>query len=383
MPEQPDATQHRPSGLRKYRNQIIIGIIMVLGIYIALLLLLDSTGQMSGGVIAQIQQFPLWLVMPLIICQLFVILFRFIEWQYYLGVIGARDKISLLDSLIIFTAGFTMVVSPGKAAEVLKAVFLKAKTGVPIARSAPVVIAERVVDGLAVIVIMLITLLVAGDQLGLGEYDAVSRTIIFSSAALLAFGLIVVQIQPLAYLTLNMVARVPLVNKLHTPLVEFYESSREIFKLRHVIPMTFIGVFIYGWSALGFFIVLMGFGLPPTAGLFIQVAFIVGVSSAVGALSFVPNGAGVTEISNTGMLLAVIAPTYAIITPPVAAAAALIQSFFHKWFRVLIGLLVIVIFRNRLFSEDIETILAEIETEKHSEAGKRDETGQATRLERA
>ncbi|MEO1164543.1 MAG: hypothetical protein AAFV98_12205, partial [Chloroflexota bacterium] len=111
--------------MRKYQNQILLGIIGALAIYIGLLLFADSQGRLeTDGIIEQIQSFPLWLIVPLIFCQLMVIAFRFLEWHYYLGVIEARHRISVANSLIIFVASFTMVVSPGKAAELLKSVLL-------------------------------------------------------------------------------------------------------------------------------------------------------------------------------------------------------------------------------------------------------------------
>lgn len=353
---------------RKYRNQIFLGIIVVLAIYVLMLLFLDNQGELSSseGVLEAISQFPPVLLFPIILSQAFLILFRFIEWHYYIRVIGAKGKISLLDSAIIQLAGFIMVVSPGKAAEALKSVFLKAKTGIPIARSVPVVMAERIVDGLAVIFILLITLVISGDSLNLGEYDAWSKAIIYSSALALGTGLIVVQIVPLAYFCLNLLKRLPLMNRLHNPLVEFYESSREIFHLRHVIPMLFVGLGVYVNGAIGFFIILAGLGFDLTWQLFIQATFILGVTSAVAALSFVPNGAGVSEASTTVMLVAIVGTTNPEMTLPLATAAAIIQGFFYKWFRVLVGLAVAIIFRNRLFDEKLEGALFEYEQESIS-----------------
>lgn len=361
--------------MRKYRNQILFGILITLAIYIALLLLADNQGQLeTEGILEQIQSFPLYLIPVLILAQTLVILFRFVEWHYYLGVINARHRISLQDSLIIFVATFIMVVSPGKAGELLKSVMLKIRTtkskdgviieeGAPIASSAPIVIAERVVDGIAVIILMTVTLFLAGDNLNLGtyqgiDYDVLSRTLIYSSSAIILAGLIVIQIQPLAYFCLRLLGYIPFINKLQQPLTNFYESSREIFALKHVIPMSLVGLCVYISSTAGFITVLYGFGLEITWQLILQGLFIVGVASALGALSFVPNGAGVTEISNTGMLLALVAPIQPIVTFPVAAAVAFIQGFFHKWFRVLVGLAVAFIFRNRLFGDDLETELA-------------------------
>lgn len=353
--------------LRKYRNQLLIGLLLIFVIYAGLLLFADGQGYFeTEGLLEALRNFAWWLVVPTILLQMMVIFFRFVEWHYYLGVVDARDKISLSDSLIIFVSVFTMVLSPGKAAELLKVVFLKAKTGIALTRSAPIPIAERVVDGLAVVVIMTLTLLFAGNQLNLGtyggvDYNLLSRTVVFSSAFLLLGGLVVIQIEPLARLCLTILKHIPFLGRLYQPLTDFYESSREIFSLRHVIPMTMVGLGVYIPSIIGFVVILYGLGLEVTWQLVLQAAFILGATSAIGAFSFVPNGAGVTELTATGMLLALVAPLQPELTPTVAVAAALLQSFFHKWFRVFLGLGVGIVFRNRLFSEDLENIFAEAE----------------------
>ncbi len=353
--------------MRKYRRQLITGAAIVLAMYIIMLIVFDTTGQFQDGdgMVEALRTFPLWLVPILCLTQISAGFFRFLEWHYYLGVIDARDKISLKDSAIIFVSAFTMVVSPGKVAEVLKSVFLKMKTGVTIARSAPIVVAERVVDGLAVIVTLTLTLLIAGDNLELGDYRDLSRGIIFTSALLLGGGLVVVQIQPLAYFVLDrIIANIPLINRLHNPLTEFYESSREIFLLKHVIPTTIMGMGVYMSSTVGFLLIMLGFGLPFSVDLFMQVAFIVGVSSAVGALSFVPNGAGVTEITNFAMLQALVGASHPELTPGIAGTAALMQGFFHKWFRVVVGMGVAFVYRKRLFTSELETEIEAMEAEK-------------------
>lgn len=349
--------------MRKYRNQILLGLALALVVYIVLLLFLDNSSQLDQSMGPLLRRFPVGLLLLCVLTQVSAGFFRFLEWHYYLGVIDARDKISLKDSLIIFVASFTFVVSPGKAGELLKALLLKLRSGVPMARSAPVVVAERIVDGLAVIVILLLTLLFADEQLQLGEYRAISQTIIFASAGLIGFGLVAVQIKPLAYFCLDIVKNTPLLWRLHLPLLEFYESSREIFRLKHVALTTIIGVGVYLSTSIGFLVVLYGFGLQITGTLILQAMFIVGVVSAIGALSFVPNGAGVSEISNTLMLTIIVAPSNPEMTPAVAAAASLIQGFFHKWFRVLVGMLVALIYRERLFPPEIETALAEASTD--------------------
>jgi uncharacterized membrane protein YbhN (UPF0104 family) len=352
--------------MKKYRKQMLTGLLIVFVIYAVMLLIFDASGQFQAndGLWTALRSFPLWLVPILCLTQIGAAFFRFIEWHYYLGVIDARDKISLKDSIIIFTVAFMMVVSPGKVAEVLKSVLLKMKTGVSIARSAPIVIAERVVDGLAVVAVLILVLMIVPQSLDLGEYEAISKGILYTATALLVGGLIAVQIKPLAYFLLGILAKIPVINRLHKPLTEFYESSREIFLLKHVIPTSIMGLGVYACSTIGFILIMWGFGLTITPTLILKLTFIVGIASAIGALSFVPNGAGVTEFTNFAMLSALVAPYHPELTVGVIAAASLMQSFFHKWFRVLLGAGVALIYRKRLFTQDLEDEIIQMETEK-------------------
>jgi glycosyltransferase 2 family protein len=341
--------------MRKYRNRILAGMAVVFAIYVALLLFVNTE-----ELLANLRVYPWTLFIPVVLLKLVAWVLRFGQWQYYLGVIGARDKISVFDSVVLFLAGFTMAVSPGKIAEVLKAVILKVKTGIPVARSAPVVIAERVVDGVAVVVVVFLLTLLAGDDIQLGAYSI----LIAISGVLLTIGLIAVQVRPLAYFLLDICGKLHLVKRIHRPLVEFYESSREVLSIRHVFPTMLMGSAAHLVDSLGFAIVLTGFGVELTWILFLQVTVIIGLSAAVGALSGLPNGAGVTEVSTSATLLAIVAPQNPEITQSIAVTAALIEGIFHKWIRVLTGMVVAIIFRRRLFPPSLELAIEEMETER-------------------
>ncbi len=91
---------------------------------------------------------------------------------------------------------------------------------------------------------------------------------------------------------------------------------------------------------------------------------IVSLASAIGALSGVPNGAGITEISVNAMVMIIVAPFNPQITQGMAIAAAVIEGFLHKWLRVLCGLVVAVVFRKRLFGDGFEAALADMERDR-------------------
>lgn len=359
--------------MQRYWSRLLGGFTFALGLYIVYLLWAESRAQLAGDASLgeSLAQFD-GRVLPLLIgCQLLVALCRFIEWQYYMHVVGAAQKMSVKDSAIIFVSCFMMVVSPGKAAELLKAVFVQARTGVSAVRVSSAIVAERVIDGLAAMLLMTGALLLAGDRLHLEsvsgiDYNALARFIILSSFISIMAGLIVVQIRPLAEFALSVLARLPLLRRLAPAARTFYETSRTIFHPRHLSIAIWPGVGVFLSSTLCFVFVLAGYGVPVTWDIMLQAAFMVGVTSAVGALSFVPNGAGVTEATNTVLILALLSPDHPQITPAIAAAAALIQGFFHKWFRVLLGLGVAVVYRKRLFSEAVEREIEAVEAAKEA-----------------
>lgn len=340
--------------MQKYRNRMLMGFALVFIIYIGILVFGNAQ-----ELLAELRAYPWILLVPVVLLKFCAWLLRFWRWHYFLGVIEASSRISLLDSAVIFIAGFSMAVSPGKIAEVLKAVILKVKTGIPVARSAPVVIAERVVDGVAVLIMSLFAFFLAGDAIDIGNY----RFLIILSAVLLIVGLVGVQIRPFVYWGLDLVRGIPLIRRLHRPLVDFYESSREILLLQHVIPTSLLGMVAHLTDAIGFSIILSAFGLELSWILLLQSIFITGLTAMIGALSGVPNGAGVTEVTSSSMLLVIITPFHPQITATVALTVALIDGFFHKWFRVFVGTVVAIIFRRRLFPVSMDAALNQTETD--------------------
>src|SRR5437879_1464363 len=74
---------------------------------------------------------------------------RFFKWQYYVK--RLKIEISSGESLWIFLAGLTMAITPGKVGELLKSYLLKRSTGVSISRTSPIIVAERLTDGIAML----------------------------------------------------------------------------------------------------------------------------------------------------------------------------------------------------------------------------------------
>jgi len=93
---------------------------------------------------------------------------RFVRWQFYLRKVGVTN-VSARDSLQVFLAGFALTITPGKLGEAVKAVLLRASHSIPMAKTAPIVIAERITDLVALLLLALV---------GVFSYDVDPRFLI-------------------------------------------------------------------------------------------------------------------------------------------------------------------------------------------------------------
>ena len=84
-------------------------------------------------VLHTLKAFNGWFFPLALIFTLFNYLLRFFKFHYYLGQIGVSD-LPWQESLRLFVAGFPLAVTPGKVGEVLKAVWIQQRTGLPVAR---------------------------------------------------------------------------------------------------------------------------------------------------------------------------------------------------------------------------------------------------------
>jgi len=81
-------------------------------------------------------------------------LLRFFRWQRYLAKL--EIEVPPGRSFAIFVAGLTMTITPAKLGELLKSGLLKRAYDVPVRRSGPVVLAERVTDATGVVVLAVV-----------------------------------------------------------------------------------------------------------------------------------------------------------------------------------------------------------------------------------
>ena len=322
------------SALGNLRGKLILG--MVLGIVVVAGLAVYADLSKMAEVM---RRFDWWLLPFILLFTLFNYGLRFYKWDVYLRMVGATG-VSKRNSLLIFLSGMALSMTPGKVGELLKSYLLKQVRGTPIATSAPIVMAERVTDGIAM-------LFLASVGLVLFDYG---RILLIAIAVLAVIFLAIFQNRALFERLLSMGERLPVVSKGVHHFHAFYESSYELFRLPNLLFGVGIGVVSWFGEVIAFVLVMMGLGVPFSWLLVVICAFIMSASTLIGSVTLLPGGLGTTDASIAGMLIFLVSERfgYPQIAQDTAIAATLLIRFATLWFGVGIGLVSLLIMQRSL-----------------------------------
>ncbi|MFX0044349.1 MAG: lysylphosphatidylglycerol synthase transmembrane domain-containing protein [Candidatus Hermodarchaeota archaeon] len=294
-----------------------------------------------------------WWVLPtMMMLSLLNYVFRYVKWQYYLHRIDV--KLSHPDSFGVFLAGFTLTVSPGKIGEAIKGYFINEIDGTPIAKTVPVVVAERITDLLAMVLLAMIGFAIGftGDQL---------ITVLILGGIVLAGAIFLGQPRFYNFFLQKVTS--------FGPLKRFQDSSEMIedtlAKTLSPRPMVLASaVSIPGWfmECIELWLllsILAGAGLPSltvaSLMLLLSATFIHSTASVIGALVFTPGGLVGYEVT-AGILI----PALVAVSTGIAAAAVILIRFVTLWFSVIIGFVALgVITRRRQTKKSVSNLSRE------------------------
>jgi len=268
--------------------------------------------------------------------------FRFTKWHYYLRVIGV--KLSIPDSMAVFFSGLVMVITPAKMGELLKAYLVKRIDGSQISKTAPVVVAERLTDFWALVILSLA---------GIFQY-AVKKAwaVIIVVVVLLVLFWILVSWRGLMFWFVGKFERskFELLRKVGTKLKVAYDSAYQLVRFGPTLWATILSLFAWLFECIGLYLVIRALGLNvPVSG----AIFIYAFSTITGAISMLPGGLGMTEVSMSALL-----KNLTNLAKADSVAATLIIRAVTLWFAVLLGAAVLV-----LNSKRFAPAVAELEAE--------------------
>lgn len=304
------------------KRRLVLGVLFGMLVYLAFALIADGP-----GIWRALRDFPMKWVAAACGLSFANYCVRFARWERYRAILGIR--MGVLTSFRIYIAGLALTVTPGKMGEAYRSVLIQKIDGTPIARSAPMVIAERFTDLLGFLILVAV-----GGIASHPEY----LWVFWATLALCAVLLVIVASRSASEVLIAVVARLPLVKGLAGAARDALDSSRELLRPRELIMPTVVSTLGWGLECYGFY--LVSDALVPGGVDVLFAMFTFALAAIIGAVLIIfPGGLGATEASMGG-LLDVRYKAFGL-SAEAAAAKALSATFLIRlctlWFAVLIG----------------------------------------------
>ncbi len=273
----------RPLQLERRLRQVALVAALAVIAYLGLAVLSDASAIRDG-----LQRLGLWQWLALLGLSLLNYALRFLRWHSYLRALGAR--IGPWHDLLIYVAGFAFTVTPGKAGEAVRSVYLKT-AGVPWSPGLAALAVERVLDLTAMVMLAALALRIFADQM--------------LPALLLAVGvagmLVVVTRPGMARWLLAWLPERGRWMRLKGGALAVLEHARLLLAPKRLLGGLGLGVLAWGAEAWGFYLLLGWLGVDAQL---LQAMGIYALGMLAGALSFLPGGLGGAEAAMVALLVA-------------------------------------------------------------------------------
>lgn len=308
--------------LRRTLYAIVAGVLL----YVAAVLYFDIE-----PLRATLADYPWWVFGVALLLSAGNYLLRFAKWELSLGWLDVRDDAPGLTrrrSLLIYLAGLSMSVTPGKVGEVLRSMLLRASDGIPFTRTAPVVVADRLTDLIALVLLAAI---------GVAERPQYVPVLVVT-VVLVAAGVLVLGSPRILGGIFDRFERIERLRGLVAKARPLVDSSVVLMRLRALGWLTALSVLGWGLECVGFWLILDGFAGVDAS---LRTATLLwSAGTLVGALSFLPGGLGATE----GSLVVATTRLVTGATQAIALAASLLGRIATLWFGEVVGGIALALF---------------------------------------
>lgn len=255
---------------------------------------------------------------------------RFVRWQLYLR--HQQVRVPVGSSALVFGAGLSLSITPMKLGELVKSYLLRELHGIPTTQTAPIVVAERVTDLVALLVLAVI---------GVAAYG-VKPTIVIVAGALIGLGLLLLAWPKPTRMLIDLVTHLRATRRFRSPMHDMYGGLASLCRPRLLVVATLIAVPSWGLECIGFALIVNAF---PGASIALGLAIVIYATGTIaGALSFLPGGLGVTEASMAILLV----ESAAGLDHATALDATLLTRLATLWFAVVLGIGCLAIARARI-----------------------------------
>ncbi len=239
-------------------------------------------------------------------------------------------ELEIKESLLLYFSGLSMSVTPGGVGEAIKSYYLKKKYGHSVSKTFPLVFIERFHDLAVVISVIVFTLI----------FLQISEVIIIVSIIipLIIIAYILVRIKKLFVKTINFFKRIKKLEKVFDNISKSYDGMYEMLDPKTTIKVWAIGIVSQVFFALSIYSIFLAF--DQDFG-FIFTTEVVYSSILFGAISLLPGGVGLTEISTVNFL------TDKGMEISLATSIVIMSRLATIWFSTIMGLITTKIFLKK------------------------------------
>jgi uncharacterized protein (TIRG00374 family) len=255
---------------------------------------------------------------------------RFARWSMYLRRQSVRVPIG--SSALVFGAGLSLSITPGKLGELIKSYLLRELHDIPATRTAPIVVAERVTD-----LIALLLLAVAG----VAVYGIAPAAVVVAAGMIIG-GLVLLAWPRPTRALIDLATHAAKLQRFRAPLHDMYAGLAALCRPATLVTATALAIPAWACECVGFAVIVNAF---PGEHVDLGLAMVIYAATTIaGALSFLPGGLGVTD----GAMAMWLARGAARVEQSAAVDATLLTRLATLWFAVALGVVCLAVARRQV-----------------------------------
>lgn len=262
----------------------IIVIIIFLIFYVSIAIYVDIK-----DLVEHIKEINLIYVIPILLIFTLSLLIKSFRQLYYLKKINVR--IPFKTNILIYFAGLSLVITPGGSGEIIKSHFLKKKYGTSISKTLPIVLIERYQDILAIFTVIVLFSVFTNNT------DLIIPILIIGIALLVVT--LIGKNRSVLEKFQKKIGKIKFLKFFKDSSTEFNDSIGSFSSNKSLFYGWLISLVAWLLDGVGIYLSLQAFNL----NLNFITSTLIGFSSILfGAISLIPGGVGVTEVSMVQML---------------------------------------------------------------------------------
>lgn len=300
----------------KLFNKFLIITILVIIIYTGFLFFSDFS-----KIYDKLESFNVVYLLPILFLVLLSWITLFFRWTLLLK--NLNVSIPLKSNFVIYISSFALSATPGALGEIVKSKLLKNKFKIPISKTAPLIIIERIYDLIAAIIVSSFGInYIESGNIALLIFTTVLTTLIVLLRSKIIFTKLLLLFKKIKFLQ----------NKINT-ISDSYDSIQPSLNPKIFISSTVLSVIYWMLMGTSAYLVLLALDVD-VIGYFHMIS-IYSSSIIIAAASLMPGGVGVAEGSIAGLL------TLGGVEISISFMIAILVRIFTLWCGVIVGLILL------------------------------------------